>query len=464
MKITNLGPIKEANVDFNKLNIFFGPNNSGKTYLSYAIYGIVKHVCEHNNYDLSNYLDTQINEQYISSHIIDKSNLYNSLIRQIKKDLTTNFQTILEKTFGQNTFDKSTLSLNTDDIKKLFMIDTELAHKQSKLTRFKGDVYSLSYSPETMTIKTDKSPFFFWSDHTEGDQNLKIDLSKKDTAFLLSQYIKNSLLIKVVHNLYIPAERNGANVFRDEINKKRSNIISFYSEESSADNEKKKVENNTPKYPMPISDYLVFLNNLDSANDFFEYPLESNGYSKKYIQKVLRGKYVLDQKNQLTFRELLTKKDTSKLRYKREQIPFNITSSSIKSLYGFSDYINFYSQPNDIVFIDEPEMNLDPQKQVDLASLLAKMAENNISLFVSTHSDYIFRKLTNISLSQHLSLYDNTISIFSFNNGIVEKLGAVWEHDYISNFDSPLEEIDTEFNRLYQKLPENEISEDSFDE
>ena len=37
----NLGPIKNAEIELNDLTIVAGKNNSGKTYISYAIYGFL---------------------------------------------------------------------------------------------------------------------------------------------------------------------------------------------------------------------------------------------------------------------------------------------------------------------------------------------------------------------------------------------------------------------------------------
>jgi predicted ATPase len=43
MKVTvrNLGVIKEAEVDLKPLTIFVGPNNAGKTWLAYALTGVL---------------------------------------------------------------------------------------------------------------------------------------------------------------------------------------------------------------------------------------------------------------------------------------------------------------------------------------------------------------------------------------------------------------------------------------
>ena len=55
MKLTvkNLGPISQAEVDLSKdLIILTGENNTGKTYVAYGIYGIIKRIKEgHTSFD-----------------------------------------------------------------------------------------------------------------------------------------------------------------------------------------------------------------------------------------------------------------------------------------------------------------------------------------------------------------------------------------------------------------------------
>lgn len=48
--------------------------------------------------------------------------------------------------------------------------------------------------------------------------------------------------------------------------------------------------------------------------------------------------------------------------------------------------------------IDEPELNLHPENQRKIARLLASLANCGLSIFVTTHSDYILRELSNLLL------------------------------------------------------------------
>ena len=43
-RFKNLGPIKQADLELGDLTIIAGRNNTGKTYLAYALYGFLKHL------------------------------------------------------------------------------------------------------------------------------------------------------------------------------------------------------------------------------------------------------------------------------------------------------------------------------------------------------------------------------------------------------------------------------------
>ena len=43
-KVTNLGCIKSAEIELGKLTLLSGENNTGKTYLTYALYGFLSGV------------------------------------------------------------------------------------------------------------------------------------------------------------------------------------------------------------------------------------------------------------------------------------------------------------------------------------------------------------------------------------------------------------------------------------
>ena len=53
MKLTvdNLGKIVQSEIELNNLTILVGDNNSGKTYITYSIYGMLKNWTDFINYN-----------------------------------------------------------------------------------------------------------------------------------------------------------------------------------------------------------------------------------------------------------------------------------------------------------------------------------------------------------------------------------------------------------------------------
>ena len=97
MKISRLGPLKDIKIDLNKETIFLGKNNSGKTYVSYALYGILKHINE-----LSfNFLDSQaltslVTNRSVEIEITDIKRTFSDIL---KKEIDKNLSEVLSNTF-----------------------------------------------------------------------------------------------------------------------------------------------------------------------------------------------------------------------------------------------------------------------------------------------------------------------------------------------------------------------------
>ncbi|UTG74896.1 AAA family ATPase [Neisseria subflava] len=76
-------------------------------------------------------------------------------------------------------------------------------------------------------------------------------------------------------------------------------------------------------------------------------------------------------------------------------VPVYIASSSIKSLFLIDMYVNYLAEPNGLLIIDEPELNLHPDNQRKMAGLLASLVNSGIKILITTHSDYLIRELNN---------------------------------------------------------------------
>ena len=67
-------------------------------------------------------------------------------------------------------------------------------------------------------------------------------------------------------------------------------------------------------------------------------------------------------------------------------------SSSVRALFSLDMYIRYLAEKGDLLVIDEPEMNLHPNRQRKFARLIAKLVNAGVKVFLTTHSDYILRE------------------------------------------------------------------------
>lgn len=105
MIIKNLGVIKMIDIDFNN-NIFLtGANNSGKTYLSYLIYGIISQIKEGQDFSIPNsdilkdLVIESIQTKRSLSFSVEKEIIEKSFLTQIVKYIELNIHDIAVSNF-----------------------------------------------------------------------------------------------------------------------------------------------------------------------------------------------------------------------------------------------------------------------------------------------------------------------------------------------------------------------------
>ena len=74
----------------------------------------------------------------------------------------------------------------------------------------------------------------------------------------------------------------------------------------------------------------------------------------------------------------------------------HMASSTVKSLLGLWFYLENQARPGDLLMIDEPELNIHPGYQREIARLLARLVNAGLNVVISTHSDYIVREFNTL--------------------------------------------------------------------
>lgn len=86
------------------------------------------------------------------------------------------------------------------------------------------------------------------------------------------------------------------------------------------------------------------------------------------------------------------------------EMPLTAAASSIKEMAPFTLFLNKFSASDSSVLLEEPEAHLHPQRQVRVADLIACSVKQGCHLQITTHSDYLIKRLNNL-IKLHLLKY-----------------------------------------------------------
>ncbi|MBR3492448.1 MAG: ATP-binding protein [Bacteroidales bacterium] len=192
----------------------------------------------------------------------------------------------------------------------------------------------------------------------------------------------------------------GAKMFTAE----RSGIYTF-NKELSVGRLRNPEERFNARYPKPIADGLA-----DAADVVNQRKKESeyHEFADEIEQMVLHGNLTVSEEGEVLYR---VSDDI--------ELGFNESSSAIKTLAPLVFYLRHSAGQFNILFVDEPELNLHPKNQILLAKIFVKMINAGLRLVISTHSDYIIREINNMIMADGLNKAGD--KIFS-NKGYDESL------------------------------------------
>jgi predicted ATPase len=380
IKVSNLGIISEGTIDLSKkISLFCGQNGTGKTYLAYVIYGLLKNRLR---FDEDN-------------EIVDK------LIENSRVTINIDFQSIFD--FKQSMFARTKNSLSDffgigeDDSKKLFpkfKIENTETEKE-----FKSRIISTEF---TTNIKIFNIEFSLTK--LKGETQITISLNENISTplrlGLLRGYIKSSIesilaFYPIKDVVMFPVERNSINTFSKQLSIRKQDRFDTMLLFKDKEKDIRKIESllDFKRYPLSISD------ELRVADDLVEIKKQKSkfyDFAEELERELLLGEVNISNDGEILF--IPNNSPSTKL-------PIQMTASIIKTLSSLVVYLKHRAEDNDLIIIDEPEINLHPENQIILTRIFARLANKGFRLLISTHSDYIVRELNNLLI---LSRKDNT--------------------------------------------------------
>jgi len=309
-ELKNIGAIKHAKIELGQLTVVCGKNNTGKTYITYSIYGFL-----YQKFELLTKAWADVDEL---ENISDEEKL-----RRFNKQLSKLYSQQLCNIFNVN--------------------PDEFAHSE-------------------FNIHTDEINY--------------IDNKLSETFELSKSYLSGGIVPFIAS-----AERTGIQLFQKELDKHKNELIKKLTQTRDFN----LLEESLARFALPIERNITFARDYDNV-------IKSNSFLKQdfpklvtYIEEMLKVKYEIIDGHQV-----VRDKTTNKA------LPYYMASTSVRALFDLHLWLKHLAEKGDILFIDEPELNLHPENQIKIARLLVNLVNAGLKVFITTHSDYIIKELNNL--------------------------------------------------------------------
>lgn len=399
LRVNNLGAIKEGEIDLSqKFIVFCGPNGTGKTYLSYVIFGLLKR--KFHIQGKQKFAEKLLNEKKASMEI-DFEKLF-----QYRNSMISGTGSSVDALFGLGESESKKIfkdfhcafSQSDDDLKyELINTKFEVTNKvQNVLVRIEKEVGKTQL---IVSILNESIP-------NDAIRGFMMFLDSYIYSFLASYPIGNVEMFTV--------ERNSIYTFSKELSVRKQealdNMLLLMDKEKKIDRFDLYFRNNY-KYPLPIR---MGLETADNLSEIKKTDSQFYQFSSFMEDELLHGKVQVSNDGEIQFKPSQASRTT---------LPIQMTASVVKTLSSLDLYLKHIATTNDLIIIDEPEINLHPDNQILVARMLVRLMNSGFRIILSTHSDYIIREINNMVMMSKKEA--NVVK------GLLAK-GTYTEKDYIN--------------------------------
>lgn len=388
IRFSNLGTIRETELDLRPLTVIIGPNNSSKTYLAYSVYGLLREMRNVGDevFERLRSVRVDLEQGYFEWSIQRIGNAFRAHVeascRNFERLLGGFFQDSSEKLFRKT---KVEVEVDDFDVRKLLNLDAagyafEFAEKVARLS------FGIGYMHHR------------WPDlpgQANGAKKWRLPLPDSRAFF---DYFMTDGGGSVPAPFILPAERNALIITYKILSNRRFKLLrdaarhrKIGARDSAAMQDALR-EQGEIRYPLPVEDFLDFLADV-------ELPTRGGpARSSDFLKLAAMVEASIQSGNRL---ELVpTVLGGNELRVgvgDGLSIDLYNASSSIKQLSALILYLRYKAAPGQLLIIDEPEMNLHPASQVRLLEVLAILVRLGVRVLVTTHSPYFMAHLANLT-------------------------------------------------------------------
>ena len=362
----NLGPIHEAELELGDLTIIAGRNNTGKTYVAYALYGFLISWFRDSFHELPDFFYDLSQELLSSNKLAQIPDVEELTEKGVEEDLVKlpvdraaldlirkSVMQAASRDFSVNSlckdFEGASLEVVLDE-----MFPEDVPNQTVSISN--GETFTIAYSGNEIRIGRIKG---------SGGPPSTDDLDSDDLLFDRSELLFLFILPEISEPFILSAERFGISIFYREL----------------VSNFRETFDRNTS----PVIDNIVYTNDIPRLRNRRSEIYDSRLFND--IRDMMGGSYAASG-DDIRFK--------SKARKDGFDIPLHIVSSSARGLSNLYFFLRHVARKGQLLIIDEPESHLDTANQIKFARLLARAVRAGLKVLITTHSDYIVKEINNL--------------------------------------------------------------------
>ncbi len=365
-ELKNIGAINQAKIELGKLTVICGENNRGKTYIAYSLYGFLKSLFSPWFQGLANYLNSLPLKERLLTELKEKGVVNVDLreFEQYRNEIATQLGQLYTPRL------KEVFSANADEF-----VGTEFKIGIEKRIDYSEQYGKISQSNKGViqALKNENSPVLTITQNSDDEQNIN---------YFIQAILFDLMVLKNFPRPFIlTAERTGIQQFQKELDKNRSDLITTLTNTRDLG----LLDENVSRFALPLQDNIDFARNSSNVIKSNSFLKEEKPELTAYIEEMLGVQYEI-----IEGQKVVIDKTT------HQALPYYMSSTSVRAVADLHLWLKHGANKGDILFIDEPELNLHPGNQIKIARLLVRLINNGIKVFITTHSDYIIKELNNL--------------------------------------------------------------------
>ena len=379
-RFKNVGPMDAADLELGDLTLIAGRNNTGKTYIVYALYGFLRTWLD---YGVQYY--RRFPDKFPLAVAIDDLHTLrlarsSSPVRIARQDVEALRARFLLSSASR--FSRYGMSRTFSSPREAFG-ESSLSVRHSGLTpsRRKHCVHIDRRGEITALYGKDQVRLEARAAEDPPDHSVRFD--------------PHRLLAKVAvpdmpEPFILSAERFGISLFYKELDFTKNRLVEMLQQlgddkERGRDSPFLVVDQVASRYAMPVKDNIDYTRSIPDLGNRVQ--VDSTSLDSE-IKELMDG-YYTSSDGDIRFRSKARKGRTF-------DIPLHLASSSARGLSDLYFYLRHRASKNHLLIVDEPESHLDTANQIQFARVLARFVKAGIKVLVTTHSDYLIKEINNL--------------------------------------------------------------------